>query len=91
MGLKNSVLIASAVAMLMASGCAGNRASVTPVEKRHKYWFECCDPGIPAAQKDMCKWLVERKTNTLVDGAGNLYVAIWTGCEEGKEPWRKYE
>lgn len=78
------------VAILVAqTGCMAKK-DVTKKDI-NKYWFECCNPGINAAQKDMCKWLVEEKTNAFRDREGNIYQAVWTGCDEGKEPWRKWE
>jgi hypothetical protein len=84
MGLRNACVMF----LLVLGGCMAKKDAI---KKADKYWFECCDPGIPAAQKDMCKWLDERKGNTLIARDGTDLTAVWTGCEEGKEPWRKWE
>lgn len=85
MGLKIAFVVALSSIL---TGCMAKKGAI---KETPKYWFECCDPGINAAQKDMCKWLVEKDANALRDMEGNLYQAVWSDCEKGKEPWRKWE
>lgn len=54
-------------------------------------YMECCDPGISEAQKDMCKWLDEKKANALRAADGRTIVGVWSDCEPGKERWREWE
>lgn len=87
MGL--TIRIAFVTFLVAQTGCMAKKGVIK--KEADKYWFECCDPGIPAAQKDMCKWLDEKKGNTLIARDGTTLIALWSGCEEGKEPWRKWE
>ena len=62
-----------------------------PIRVPQKRYVACCDPGINADDKDMCKWMYENHTNRLRDAWGNTVEGIWHDCEPGKEPWRKWE
>lgn len=81
--------IACVIILVAQIGCMAKKDAVR--KDTTKYWFECCDPGIHEAQKDMCKWLHEKGRNTLVARDGTEMIAVWTGCEPGKERWREWE
>lgn len=80
-------LSASVVVLGILPGCTP-KSVVVPVSKTY---VDCCDPGLDAATKDMCKWAVEVSGHTAVDQMGNRYEMVWSDCKEGMEPWRKYE
>lgn len=87
MGLKETNLGLVFAVLLMSVGCMA-KVTVLPNQKRY---VACCDPGLNAEDKDMCKWLHENGRTTLRDGAGNVYEGVWADCKPGEEPWRKWE
>lgn len=82
MGLRKLIVVFS----LLLSGCAAK----TVVRETNKHYLACCDPGLNAADKDMCKWLTEKGISRLYRG-GEIYEGVWDGCKQGEEPWRKWE
>lgn len=89
MGLKLMYGLVYVILPIALVGCMAKKDVIE--NKPRKYYFECCDPGINAAQKDTCKWLVEQKAHAFKDKDGNIYQAVWSDCKEGEEPWRKWE
>lgn len=87
MGLRSITGISIAVLIsAVVFGCAIKKV-VKPPNKRY---IACCDPGLNADDKDMCKWMVEKGTTRLYR-YGDLFEGVWDGCEKGKEPWRQWE
>lgn len=83
MGLRKLTV----VSLLLLSGCAPKPV----VRNVNKYYLACCDPGLNAEDKDMCRWLGEKGRTSLQDRNGNTYEGVWDGCKRGEEPWRKWE
>lgn len=68
--------------------------SVTPADRGihgETFRYDCCDPGLDEGTKWLCDMARKRADRTLTDTDENKSVFIWSNCEEGKEPWRKYE
>lgn len=86
MGLKLVQPVIYSLLMLFIVGCAAKEKVVV----RNKWYIDCCNPGLSAEDKDMCKWAVENPGKIIVQG-NDLYEMIWSDCKPGKEPWRKYE
>lgn len=77
---------------LFLSGCAAKIEPVPADRVQHETWhYDCCDPGLSSGTKDMCKYAQESATHTLIDNDGNQYKFIWSDCEIGQEPWRRFE
>lgn len=85
MGL-NGVL--TVVLFLLLVSCV-SKAVINPVNREQ--YIDCCDPGLSADDKAICKDAAKDEDHIVWDGYGNKYVCIWSDCEIGKEPWRKYE
>lgn len=85
MGLNGRKLIIASL-FLMLVNCSVKKETVKNVNR-----FDCCDPGINAEYKDMCKWMDEKGTNRVWDKNGGMYEGVWSNCKPGQEPWRKYE
>lgn len=83
MGLNSEIALVVIISMI---GCAPKNVVI-----QNKRYVACCDPGLNADDKDMCKWMYENHTNRLRDRAGNTYEGVWDGCESGKERWRDFE
>lgn len=73
-------------------GCA-SRGNVLPNDRARNSTFrmDCCDPGTNAGTKELCRWAKDAPSHTLVDKEGNRYEFIWSDCEVGSEPWRRWE
>lgn len=56
----------------------------------NKHYIACCDIGLDADDKDMCKWMTEKGVTRLYRGE-SIYEGVWTNCKPGEEPWRKWE
>lgn len=61
------------------------------IKGKEVHYSDCCNPGLSADEKQMCKFAAEDDDRTRWDVAGNKYVYVWSGCEVGKEPWRKWD
>lgn len=85
MGLNASKVLLSII-LVGSAGCAS-----APVVKPTRVYIACCDPGLNADDKDMCKWMEKNGKTFLRDGRGDTYVGVWDGCKQGEEPWRKWE
>lgn len=83
MGLNSRIVL---VVIISMTGCTP-KSVVIP----NKRYVACCDPGLNADDKDMCKWMYENRTNRLRDAWGTVVEGIWHDCEPGKEPWRRWE
>lgn len=80
------------IGMMTINGCAG-LSTKHPADRveNETFTYDCCNPGLDAGTKEMCKMAQEDEDHVLWDDDGNQYVFIWSDCEIGKEPWRKYE
>ena len=78
--------------ILTISGCHAH-VGPTPADRvsGETFRYDCCNPGLDVGTKEMCKWAAEDEDHILWDDDGNKYEFIWSDCEIGKEPWRKYE
>lgn len=91
MGLKFVVI---AVGMIAMSGCATmSKPKPNPADRvsGETFYTDCCNPGLGAADKELCSMAAEDEDHILWDDAGNKYVFIWSDCKIGEEPWRKWE
>lgn len=87
MGLMGMVFRTAAVVVLIAlTSCTPKKV----VRNVNKYYVACCDPGLNAEDKDMCKWMAEKGVSRLYRG-GDIYEGVWSDCKPGGEPWRKWE
>lgn len=89
MGLK--IILVSFIFILMM-GCAAHKT--VQVKENHtnqKRYIACCDPGLNANDKDVCKWMYENRTDQLRDWSENVYEGVWSDCKRGEETWRKWE
>lgn len=80
------------LSLIWLNSCAGLK-TVNPADrvKGETFYYDCCNPGLSAADKEMCKMAQEDDDHILWDDDGNKYEFTWSDCEIGKEPWRKYE
>lgn len=93
MGLNITAISIAALISIVVSGCATTR-SVSPADTdaRNQTWrFDCCNPGLDEGTKWMCDRAIKNPDHVLVDTDGNRYEFVWSECEIGKEPWRKWE
>lgn len=89
MGLK---IVAFAFLIPVIASCAGAKAvSLADRVKNETFRFDCCNPGLSETDKWFCKEAARVPNHTFWDEDGNKYEFIWSDCEVGKEPWRKYE
>lgn len=90
MGLTDRVLrIAVVVGMIVSTSCTARKEVVE--RSVNKRYIACCDPGLGADDKDLCKWLHEHNAHSLKDGAGTIHEGVWQDCKPGEEPWRKWD
>lgn len=54
-------------------------------------YYDCCDPGLNQTAKENCGFAGKRSDHILTEINGDRKVFVWSSCEVGKEPWRKYE
>lgn len=89
MGLRTALIT---ITLLAATSCATQKDARNPVPaKRETYRVDCCDPGIDADTKFVCKWAIKNPSHIFVDARGKLFETVWSECKPGEEPWRKYE
>lgn len=93
MGLKS--IVGAVIILILTNGCSAlkTKTGVNPADrvKGETFYTDCCNPGLSAANKEMCKMAQEDEDHILWDQDGNKYVFIWSDCEIGKEPWRQWE
>lgn len=91
MGLRNVTL--TSIVTLAMGACVAKQI-VMPAD-RHTYgwvWcFDCCNPGADKGLKELCEIAGKDEDHMMWDTDGNRYVYVWSDCEVGKEPWRKFE
>lgn len=78
---------------LVLSACTA-AVIITPADRNasNQTWYhDCCNPGLSAADKEMCKDAALDADHVLWDLDGNQFVYTWSDCKVGGEPWRKYE
>jgi hypothetical protein len=78
------------VLVVILVGLLGCMAKVPAIDDK-TYYYDCCDPAISADAKLGCKVAPQLPNHTIVDENSDRYKFIWSDCETGKEPWRKYE
>lgn len=86
MGLKSTIVFVISLWVILA--CVPSK--VTKPETKRRY-LACCDPGLSAEDKAVCKWMGDNGVALAEDWRGNRYAGIWDDCDPGKEPWRKWE
>ena len=84
MGLK----IVSVAILIGLLGCMARKNVVVG---NVKHYYDCCSPSLQADAKIGCRVAKNYPNNTIIDENGDRYIFIWSDCEVGKEPWRKWE
>lgn len=89
---KRCGLIACVTILAGLIGCTA-RSVVTPADRvrNETFRYDCCDPGLGAADKEWCDLAIKNPDHAFVDTDGNKYEYVWSDCKIGEEPWRKYE
>lgn len=83
------------VVVILLGGLTGCivKSAVTPADrvKGKAFYYDCCNPGLNKADKEMCKDAAKDEDHVLWDDDRNRFISIWSDCKIGEEPWRKYE
>jgi hypothetical protein len=89
---KNYTLCVSVILLIAQTGCMAKNG-VTPADrvKNETFRYDCCDPALSSGTKEMCDMAKSSTNHTLIDNDKNRYEFVWSDCEVGKEPWRKWE
>jgi len=89
---QRAIHIVFATFLVAQTGCMG-KSVVTPADRANKQtWYtDCCNPGLSAGDKELCGYAAKDEDHIRWDTDGNRYVYVWSDCEVGKEPWRKYD
>ncbi len=54
-------------------------------------YYDCCDVGLDAAQKENCVFAAQAKDHILTERNGDTKTYLWSNCRPGHEPWRRFD
>ncbi len=86
----NYVFIA-AEAMFGLVLMAAMNSKPVPVHTPVNVYVDCCDVGLNRTEKEDCAFAAESQDHTLIKRNGDTKTYVWSSCEIGKEPWRKFD